>query len=296
MGLRMYREPDITKPDLIAAWPGIGNIGLIAVDTLRRAVEAEHFAEIEPWHFFYPNGITVQNGELIDMSFPRSRFFYKKLGTKDLIFFIGEEQPSGGKKGYEMVDLVLNLATTFRCQRIYTAAAAVTTIHHSVKPKVWAVPNNKNLIHEVKQYPNTVLMSDVADRIGEGNITGLNGLLLGAASKRDLPGICLLGEIPVYVSQFLTPYPKASRSIIEILEYNLGIAPDLSRLDEMDREVDQNIERLYTMIPQEMRDHIDHLKYVEQPEAESTSEITEEDKKDIMQHIEEFFKKGGQED
>ena len=88
MGLRMYREPDITKPDLIAAWPGIGNIGLIAVDTLRRAVEAEHFAEIEPWHFFYPNGITVQNGELIDMSFPRSRFFYKKLGTKDLIFFI----------------------------------------------------------------------------------------------------------------------------------------------------------------------------------------------------------------
>lgn len=296
MGLRVYREPDLTNPHLIAAWPGIGNIGLIAIDTLRRAVDAEAFAEIEPWHFFYPNGITVQGGELVDMSFPRCRFFYKKFEDKDVIFFIGEEQPTGGRKGYEMVDVILDMASVMGCKRVYTAAAAVTTIHHTVKPKVWAVPNSKDLVQEVRQYHNTVLMSDVADRVGEGNITGLNGLLLGVARKRGLPGICLLGEIPVYVSQFLTPYPKASRSIIEILSNNLGIDPDLSRLDEMDHEVDQNIERFYTMIPEEMREHIDHLKYVNQPEKELEGEITEEDKRDIMQHLEEFFKKGGQED
>ncbi|MBT4512095.1 MAG: hypothetical protein HOC20_07810 [Chloroflexi bacterium] len=296
MALRVYKEPVLKNPDLIAAWPGIGNIGLIAVDTLRKAVNAEPFAEIEPWHFFYPHGVTIQDGELVDINFPKSRFFYKKLDGKDTVFFVGEEQPAGGRKGYEMANLILDMAALMRCGRIYTAAAAVTTIHHTAKPKVWAVPNNPKLVDEIKQYPNTILMSSIDERGGQGNITGLNGLLLGVAQQRGMEGICLLGEIPVYVSQFLTPYPKASRSILDVINHNLGIAPDLSKLDEMDQGVEQNIERFYTMIPQEMRDHIDQLQQVTQAEQENQDKITDEDKKEIMQHIEEFFEKGGQED
>ena len=77
MGLRLYREPDITKPDLIAAWPGIGNIGLIAIDTLRKAVEAEYFAEIEPWHFFYPKEIIsgIRNDDFVSTKISASDCF-----------------------------------------------------------------------------------------------------------------------------------------------------------------------------------------------------------------------------
>lgn len=296
MGLRIFMEPELTRPVMVAAWPGIGNIGLIAVDTLRRALHAEPFAEIEPWNYFYPRGITIQSGELIEIDFPRSQFYFKKLEGRDVVFFVGEEQPAGSRKGYEMADMILDMASLLRCERVYTAAAAVTAIHHSFRPRVWAVPNSAELIPEVKQYPNTIVMSDVEERSGEGNITGLNGLLLGVAKKRGLKGICLLGEIPIYVSQFMTPYPKASRSILEVLNTYLQVSPDLSRLDEMDLEVDENIERFYTMIPQEMRDQLDQLKLVKQRESDESGEITEEDKRDIMQHIEEMFKKGGQED
>ena len=41
MGLRLYEEPRLDNPVLIACWPGIGNIGIIAVDILRKAVGAE---------------------------------------------------------------------------------------------------------------------------------------------------------------------------------------------------------------------------------------------------------------
>jgi hypothetical protein len=280
---------------MIAAWPGIGNIGLIAVDTLRQTLHAESFAEIEPWRFFFPHGIVVEKGELTDLHFPRCRFFHTRIGQRDLIFFTGEEQPANDRKSYEMASLILDLCALLGCKRIYTAAAAVTGIHHTAKPRVWAVPNSEDLFPEIKQYPNTVLLSDLEDKGNGGNITGLNGLLLGVARSRGIRGICLLGEIPVYVSGLLTPYPKASRSILEVFGHILGIAPDLGRLDALEQEVDQNIAQFYDLLPAEMRARLDQLR-PRSASGETPGGITEDDKRKILQDIEEYFKKGGKGD
>jgi hypothetical protein len=40
MGIRLLKELELEKPALICGWPGIGNIGLIAVDVLRRVLKA----------------------------------------------------------------------------------------------------------------------------------------------------------------------------------------------------------------------------------------------------------------
>ena len=296
MGVEFFKEPKLHHPDLIAAWPGIGNIGLVAVDTLRELENAELFAEIEPWDFFYPSGITIQGGVITDLEFPSCRFYFRNFEDRDVIFFVGEEQPSGNKRAYRMASLVLDVAERYNCVRIYTAAAAVAPIHHTMRPRIWGVPNTQELTREVGQYPNTILMSSVAERGGEGNITGLNGLLLGLASEKRMKGACLLGEVPAYISQFPTFYPKASKSIVEVLAHILAIYPDMSRLDDMIREVGENIERLYEMIPEEMRERIEHLKDIEHVEEENLGAITEEDKKKIMQDIEQFFDKGNKED
>ncbi len=52
MGIKLFKEPELEKPDLICGWPVIGNIGLIAVDTLRESLKAEEFGEIESCDFF----------------------------------------------------------------------------------------------------------------------------------------------------------------------------------------------------------------------------------------------------
>ena len=64
MGIRLYQEPKLERPDLIAAWPGIGNIGIIAVNTLRSQVQVEELGEIEPWDFFYPRRVSNKDGLL----------------------------------------------------------------------------------------------------------------------------------------------------------------------------------------------------------------------------------------
>ncbi len=107
-----------------------------------------------------------------------------------------------------------------------------------------------------------------------------------------------MGEIPYYVQASLWPYPKASISVLEALTSILGLDIDLIPLDEMARKIDESIETflisLYEaegippQIRNEIRESIEKMKYV----RESPGPITDEDQKRIMEHIDEFFKRG----
>jgi len=305
MTIKLYREPKLERSDLICGWPGIGRIGIMAVDYLRRAIAAEEFGEIEPWDFFEPRKVIIRDGLLKDLEFPSNKFYYQRLKNKDLIIFIGEEQPAEetklyatGEKAYRMANLVLDVAERFGSQRVYTSGAAVTETHHTLKPKVWAVPNNEDLVGEVRDYENTVLMSEIEGRRGQGAITGLNGLLLGVARKRGMKALCLMGEIPYYLQASPWPYPKASISVLEVLASTLGIDIDLIPLEEMARKIDESIEQflgsLYEAeaipppIRNQIKERIEKMKHV----RESPGPITDEDQKRIMEHIDEFFKRG----
>jgi len=296
VGIRLYKEPNLEKPDLIASWPGIGSIGLIAVDTLRGQIQAEEFGEIEPWDFFYPSKVIIRAGVLEDLEFPTSKFYYKRLAKKDLIFFIGEEQPTDGgrmyaegRKAYQMANLVLDVAERFGCQRVYTSGAAVATTHHALKPRVWAVTSRDDLNKKMKGYKNTILMSEMEGSGDRGSITGLNGLLLGLAKKKGLEAVCLMGEIPDYLSAAPFPYPRASKSVLEVLTNLLGIEIDYHALDEMAVQIDNIVDGIYEKLPSEIRERIEQRKLAIQTKSEA---ITEEDEKWIKEHIDELFRKG----
>jgi proteasome assembly chaperone (PAC2) family protein len=268
---------------------------------LREMLEAEEFGEIEPWDFFYPRQVSIKNGILEYLEFPSSKFYFRRAEGKDIIFFIGEEQPTEGsrvyaegKKAYHMANLVLNVAEKFKCRRIYTSGAAVSLTHHTMKPRVWAVPNSERLIQEIRRYENAVLMSDIEGRGKQGNITGLNGLLLGVAKKRGFEAICLMGEIPVYLQGLPLSYPKASKSVLEVLTRNLKIEVNLDKLDELDQRVQRRIEEFYQQIPLAIRGQLDKLRHVVYDKPASPGPITEEEKKKIMDDVEKFFKKRGE--
>lgn len=307
MGYKIYTRPKLKNPLLIASWPGIGNIGLIAVDYLRQQLSATLLAEIEPWYFFYPNRVIIKSGILEDMRFPSSRFYYARLAERDVIIFIGEEQPyegmrryAEGERAYDLANQVLDVAFKFGCKRIYSSGAAVALIHHSTKPKVWAVPNSKELIREAKGYENAVLMSDIHSRKGQGAISGLNGLLLGVARERGLDGMCLMGEIPVYLQGMFLPYPKASKSVLEVLLHILGISIDFTNLDgwsqKTENRIDELLEEFNKTLPAQLRegimDGLDKLR--EKPDR--PGQLTEEDAKKAISEIEKFFRTGGKGD
>ena len=303
MGVVLHKEPTLDSPVLIACWPGIGNVGVVAVDTLRADLRAEEFGEIESWHFFYPQKAVIRNGELKELQFPKNRFYFKKTRSVDLVFFVAEEQPSSigaayaeGAKAYQMANLVLDVATKLGCRRVYTSGAAVAPIHHTARPRVWAVPNARRLIHELRGYANTVVMSDIEGRGGQGTISGLNGLLLGVAKKRGVEAVCLMGEVPAYLHNLPIPYPKASRSVLEVLTTALGITFDSRTIDGLVERQEPEIDRLYQAIPSELREQLDRLRHAGRSEPTEPGPITEEDKRRILEEIDQFFKKERKDD
>jgi hypothetical protein len=90
--------------------------------------------------------------------------------------------------------------------------------------------------------------------MSEGQISGMNGLFLGAAKKAGLEGFCLLGEIPLYTIQIENP--KASAAVLAALSRILRIQIDLSGLVSQAQAMEQEINRL-----------LDYLKLAPQTQA-----------------------------
>lgn len=296
MGIKLYREPKIEESIMFVGWPGIGNIGITAVNHLKSVLKAEEFGEIESWDFFYPSNVSIKDGLLRDLEFPINKFYYQRLEEKNLIFFIGEEQPTeggrmyaSGEKAYQMANLVLDVGLKFGCQRVYTSGACVSLIHHQMKPRVCAVISSEKLRNEVRNYQNTILMREIEGRgEGEGAITGLNGLLLAVAKKRGLESICLMGEIPDWLSAAAFPYPKASKSVLEVFAGILGITIDSSTLDKMGEQIEDVVESFYEKFPPEMKKEYDQRKSIAQ---DKPGTITVQ----AQIYIDEHLKKGGEE-
>jgi len=295
MALKLFLEPTLDNPVMIASWPGIGNIGLVATDTVRAQIDAVKMGEIEPWDFFYPKKIVIRDGVLESLEFPTSTFYYKNLPNHGVVAFIGEEQPTDGirpfaegRKAYQMANMVVDVAQKFGCRRLYASGAAVSLSHHSLKPRVWVATSSEALNKEMTAHDNTILMGRMDGRTDGGSITGLNGLVLGVAKARGLEAVCLMGEIPDYLATAPLPHPRASRSVVELLSEILGIQVDYSQLDEMATKIDDVIGNIYSKLPADIRERVEHRKSVRR----ATERITEEEERWMKEHIDELFKQG----
>ncbi len=293
MGFNLYREPQLKDAVLICSWSGIGNIGLVAVDTLKSQVSAKEIGEIEPWPFFDPRKAVIKNGVLQKLEFPKSKFYLQNMAGKDVVFFVGEEQPgqegglyASGEKACQMATMVLDAAEKIGVKRIYTSGACVAAAHHKVKPRVIAVASSKSILEEIKKYPNVYPMSEINKEGGtEGVITGLNGLLLSMAHKRNLEAVCLMGEIPDWLSRAPFPYPRASHSVMEAFAGILEVPLDFSFFEKKTREIDKIIDKLYEKFPDKVKEQYNERKSEIQP-----GPITREEADWMKQHLDDFLK------
>ena len=105
-----------------------------------------------------------------------------------------------------------------------------------------------------------------------------------------------MGEIPVYLQGLSLAYPKASRSVMEVLTTALGIRIEMGEINELVERSEREIESVYELFTSEIREQLDKLKYVTYAKPTEPEPITEEDKKRILEDIDKFFKKEPKED
>lgn len=229
--IRLYKKIKLKEPILIAGWPGMGNVALGSVDYLRRAIRAKPFAQIEMSNYAAPDSIGVNDGITSLPELPKSIFYY--TSQPEIIFFESEVQVGGGG-GVALMEELLDFIEVFKVRRVFTGAAFPVTVTYKEPSIVYGVVN----VPELKDW----LRSFDVQIMNEGQISGLNGLLLGYAFQRGMEGVCLLATMPIYAVNI--PNPKASKVIIEVLSRMIGFEIDMKGLDIAIKEIEAHMARI----------------------------------------------------
>jgi hypothetical protein len=113
-------------------------------------------------------------------------------------------------------------------------------MHPEHASRVFAAATDREMLADLRTLQLVILE--------DGNIGGLNGVLLGAAAEAGLRGACLMGEIPHFFAQL--PYTKASLAVLEVFTKIADIQIDFTELSEQARNMEQKLGELLEQMQQ----------------------------------------------
>ncbi|MBI4361966.1 MAG: PAC2 family protein [Euryarchaeota archaeon] len=212
-------EPKLENPAFIVGLPGMAHVAKLSADYLVETLGAKPFLQILSPAF--PPYIVSRDG----IAEPtKNELYWWKGKPRDLVIYTGNTQPENSnpnavRSHYEIAEGVMDIAQRLGVSRVIATAAYVMD-RPVAKPRVWAVATDAKTLDEVKGH-GVVVMRD-------GGITGLNGLILGVAKTRSIPGVCLLGE----TTNPQVEDPRAARAVLEVVSKLIPMKLDLADLEK----------------------------------------------------------------
>jgi len=266
----------LNHPWLVAVWPGMGNVALTAGYYLLTKLGMHVIAEYEAGDLFDVDHVEVKEGIVQPGRRPRNCFFLwsPPNGKHDIVVFLGEAQPPVGK--YHFCRKLIDYARELKIERIFTFAAMATQMRPEDRSRVFAASTDRGNLAELKRLELEVLE--------DGNIGGLNGVLIGVAAESGLRGDCLLGEMPHIFHQL--PFPKASLAILEVFSTIVAIDLDFTELAEQAETMERHLGELLSRVEETYKSQGPSQEEGYSPEGEEEPQPTAEQK----QRLEDLFK------
>lgn len=237
-------SPRLKNPIFIAVWPGMGEVAYRCGFFLKEALDFKMFAKLEAGDFFKPSAVIIEKGIISLPSFPAGHFYYlKSEHLPHIILFLGEAQPPL-ERAEVFSSSIIAYIKKFKPRNIFTFAAKPEPIDHKKTPEVLVAATSSEILKKLSIYNLKVL--------SEGQISGLNGIILGVAKKYSFSGACFLAEIPLYTVQIENP--KASYVILQLLNHilklHLNLEPLRKRIEFIEGEIDNLISYIRGEVPQ----------------------------------------------
>ncbi len=271
----MSEIPKLNQPWLVAVWPGMGHVAISAGYYLIAKLGMHLMAEYSADDIADVDHVEVKGGVIAPPRLPRNRFFLwsDPNAARDLVVFIGEAQPPLGKHRF-CADLI-KFALSFGVKRVFTFAAMATQMRPDEPSRVFAAATDRDFLAKLQEAKLHTL--------DDGQIGGLNGILVGAAADQGLPGACLLGEMPHVFTQL--PYPKASLGVVRAFTKFADIELDLGELTQQAESADEQLALLLSRMEAALSSRDDEPESFEsEPTAENRLSPEDEER------IESLFK------
>lgn len=275
-GIRHHRrmsEPEtLHDPWLIAVWPGMGGVAISAGYYLMAKLGMHLLAELPANGYFEHDYIEIKDGLVVRKRLPRSLLFVWQDPRQhhDLVLFIGEAQPV--VRGGDFCRKLVEHASSLGVSCVFTFAAMATRMRPASESHVFGAAVDKETLAD--------LDTTGIHLMKQGEISGLNGVLLGTAAA-GMRGGCLLGEIPHVFSQI--PFPKASLAVLGAFTRLTSVPLDFRELREHAQSVERTLEAFLERMEQAAAGH--------ETEAAATPEASEPPRPGTIDrhHVEQLF-------
>lgn len=254
--------PSLRSPSLICGLPGTGFVGKVAIDYLIKELGAVHLADIYST-FFSPqiiikhDGTTEivknsvyyvkrenkksknttiktqplqENGQEISNSDKSKSVNILEPASSDLLLLTGDSQPIVPGSEYVLTEQILDDMTKFDISNIYSLAAYVTGAFTNA-PKIYGTATATKLVGLFRNHN--------VSSLDNGNITGMNGIIIGLGKLRGIDGLCLLGETSGYVIDAI-----AAKKILETITRILNIQINMDEITKRAKDTEILIKNL----------------------------------------------------
>jgi len=226
--------PTLRRPVLIAAfrgWNDGGQAATLAGGTLARTWDAKRFAEINPEGFVDFQAtrpiVTLDEGMTRRIEWPETAFHSAAIpgADRDAVLLLGVE-PNYRWRAFNA--LVVGLARDLGVELVVTLGALLADVPHTRPAPVTGAASDLSLVEELGLQHSRY----------EGP-TGIVGVLHDACREAGIPSVSLWSAVPHYVS--LAPSPRAARALCDRLGELLGVAIDVSELEEAEEIYSEQI-------------------------------------------------------
>lgn len=219
--ISMRKGVKANNPIMIVGLPGIGGVGKLVAEHLKREFGAKRFATLRSPHF--PHQVVMQrNG---GVRIVNNRFYIikrKEKGTSDIIILTGDTQATTPEGQYEVnLKIVDFFKNKLNGKFIYTVGGYNLGGGIVKAPRVFGNATSQAVIDKLKG-------TEIIFGKSRGLIWGSAGMVIAFAKMRKIEGVCLMGE-----TGMLDVDANAAKSVILTLSKLLKLKVNTTNLDKI---------------------------------------------------------------
>jgi proteasome assembly chaperone (PAC2) family protein len=236
--LELEELPELRRPTFVVAFRGWNDAGEAATLAERHLIDswsAKDFAGIDPEEFFdftvaRPMIRVTEEGQR-DLRWPGNRFFYHRHADaeSDVVLFLGTEPHL---KWRAFASTMRDLFQRLDGRLLLTLGALVAATTHTRPPPITGFATEDELRRRLEGL--------TVNRTRYEGPTGIVGIIHDAWRSAGLSAASLWVGLPPYLGDAANP--RGALALLEVLDRLFAFAPDLSKLVEASRKLEQQVE------------------------------------------------------
>lgn len=218
------------SPIAIVGMPGIGNVGKLVAEHLRREFKAKRIGTIYSPHFPH-QAVMLKSGRLRLVN--NTIYLARMRKAPDIIIITGDVQAVTPEGQYQVNSMIFRLLKEkFKCNFIYTIGGYTTGEGMPAKRRVFGNATSSAIIQKFKN-------TDVIFGKSKGLIWGSAGLIPAFARMGKVNAACLMGE-----TAMLEVNASAAKAVIGELAKVLGLKIGTDNLDKIIKRTDEIMKQI----------------------------------------------------